>query len=64
MFSGFFLFNNINQINDNWFSFKSSKKNVVKSNRTVIILFGIYIEIEEGQLNIKFTALKISESMF
>lgn len=40
------------------------KKNVVKSNRTVIILFGIYIEIEEGQLNIKFTALKISESMF
>lgn len=46
------------------FFFKSSKKKVVKSNRTVIILFGIYIEIEEGQLNIKFTALKISESMF
>lgn len=40
------------------------KINVVKSNRTVIILFGIYIEIEDGQLNIKFTALKISESMF
>lgn len=33
------------------------EKNVVKSNRTVIILFRIYNEIEDGQLNIKYKIL-------